>query len=250
MTERAIPPHSIRRAPRARRPRLTVTPDGALVVVLPPRVPERAAAQLVAEHLDWVERQLGRAAARRVALASRPPLLAGRRITVHGIPCTVRLAAAGERREGGRVGAAGVERRLAADDEGITGELVIHPGRGRHPPVAILEAWLRGAARTALQDRVAARAPAMEVTPRRLTVRAQSTRWGSASADGSLSFNWRLLLAPPFVLDSVVVHELAHLRVRGHGPRFWALVQQHAPRTDEARAWLRAHHAELLAALE
>jgi predicted metal-dependent hydrolase len=65
-----------------------------------------------------------------------------------------------------------------------------------------------------------------------------------------LSFNWRLLLAPPFALDAVVVHELAHLRIRGHGPRFWALVRQHAPRTDEARAWLRAHHAELMAALD
>ena len=143
-----------------------------------------------------------------------------------------------------------MERLLASDAEGIVGELVIHVGRGTRPPDAILEAWLRAEARRVLEERVAARAPAMAVSPGRITVRAQSTRWGSASRDGSLSFNWRLLLAPPFVLDGVVVHELAHLRVRGHSARFWALVRQHAPRTDESRAWLRAHHAELMAALD
>jgi predicted metal-dependent hydrolase len=83
-----------------------------------------------------------------------------------------------------------------------------------------------------------------------MSVRGQRARWGSASRDGSLSFNWRLLLAPPFVLDAVVVHELAHLRIRGHSRSFWSLVERHAPRTVEARRWLRAHHRELLAALD
>jgi predicted metal-dependent hydrolase len=58
------------------------------------------------------------------------------------------------------------------------------------------------------------------------------------------------VLAPPFVLDAVVVHELAHLRIRDHSRRFWALVEGHAPRTPEARRWLRAHAAELRAALD
>ena len=71
-----------------------------------------------------------------------------------------------------------------------------------------------------------------------------SSPWASASANGSLSFSWRLVLAPPFVLDSVVVHELAHLRIRGHTRRFWALVERHAPRTPEARRWLREHAPE------
>jgi predicted metal-dependent hydrolase len=65
-----------------------------------------------------------------------------------------------------------------------------------------------------------------------------------------MSFSWRLLLAPPFVLDAVVVHELAHLRIRGHDRRFWALVERHAPRTADARRWLREHAHELRAALE
>jgi predicted metal-dependent hydrolase len=247
----ALPPHTVRRSPRARHARLTITRDGELVVVLPRRAPDRAAALLVAEHLDWVHAQLGRMAATRARLDGRPALTDGRTLTVNGIPCSIRLAAPGTRPPAGvRAGTAHVERRLASDEEGLVGELLIFPGRGGRPPAAILEAWLRSEAGAVLAAQVAAHAPAMGVTPGRITVRAQATRWGSASRDGSLSFNWRLLLAPPFALDAVVVHELAHLRIRGHGPRFWALVRQHAPRTDEARAWLRAHHAELMAALD
>jgi predicted metal-dependent hydrolase len=84
----------------------------------------------------------------------------------------------------------------------------------------------------------------------RLSVRDQRSRWASASARGDLSFSWRLILAPPFVLDAVVVHELAHLRVRGHSRAFWSLVERHAPRTPEARRWLREHARELRAALD
>jgi len=228
---------------------LTVTRDGELVVVLPRRAPERAAALLIAEHLDWVQTQLGRVAAMRRRLDARPALVAGRRLDVNGIPHVVRLA--GPDDPGMGAGRARVERHLTSDADGLIGELLIHAGRaGTADPAALLEGWLRAEARRVLADRIAARAPAMAVAPGRITIRAQTSRWGSASRDGSLSFNWRLLLAPPFALDAVVVHELAHLAVRGHGPAFWAMVRRHAPRTDEARAWLRAHHAELMAALD
>jgi predicted metal-dependent hydrolase len=90
----------------------------------------------------------------------------------------------------------------------------------------------------------------MGVTPTALSVRDQRSRWGSAARSGSLSFSWRLVLAPPDVLDAVVVHELAHLRHADHGPRFWDLAMTHAPRTTEARRWLRAHRDLLRAALD
>ncbi|MFN8619226.1 MAG: SprT family zinc-dependent metalloprotease [Chloroflexota bacterium] len=241
-----LPPYTVRRSARARRARLTVTREGAVVVTLPARAAERTAAMLVAQHLDWLHLQLRRVAATRQRLAVRPGLTDGRRLEVNGIPHVVRVAAPGE---GGGVRPR-VERHLGSDEEGLTGELVVHPGRGDAAPAALLERWLRAEARRVIEARVAARAPGMAVAPGAVSIRAQRTRWGSASADGSLSFNWRLLLAPPFVLDAVVVHELAHLRVRGHSARFWTLVRSHAPRTDEARAWLRAHHAELLEALD
>jgi len=95
-----------------------------------------------------------------------------------------------------------------------------------------------------------ARASELGVRPGRIAIRDQSSRWASASAKGTLSFSWRLILAPPFVLDAVVVHELAHLRLRGHSAAFWGLVEGHAPRTPEARRWLREHARGVRAALD
>jgi predicted metal-dependent hydrolase len=120
---------------------------------------------------------------------------------------------------------------------------------GRDVPV-LLETWFRARAREVISECVAARASELGVRPGGISIRDQSSRWASASASGTLSFSWRLLLAPPFVLDAVVVHELAHLRIRGHTRRFWALVERHAPRTPEARRWLREHAGEVRAALD
>jgi predicted metal-dependent hydrolase len=82
---------------------------------------------------------------------------------------------------------------------------------------------------------------------RRITVRDQRTRWGSCSTSGQLSFNWRLVMPPPRVLDYVVIHELCHLRRRDHSPAFWRLLDEAMPDGREQRAWLRRHGAELLA---
>jgi len=101
-----------------------------------------------------------------------------------------------------------------------------------------------------LLARVAELAPIVGVVPAAVTIRGQRARWGSASRTGRISLNWRLILAPPAVLDYVVIHELAHLRVPGHSRAFWAVVRRHAPDPEGARRWLREHHGELLAALD
>ena len=88
-------------------------------------------------------------------------------------------------------------------------------------------------------------ARALGVTPAAITIRDQRTRWGSASRSGRISLSWRLVLAPPEALDTVVVHELAHLRVFGHPPEFWAVVASRAPEHRRWRRWLREHAAEL-----
>jgi predicted metal-dependent hydrolase len=87
----------------------------------------------------------------------------------------------------------------------------------------------------------------MGVAPGRVTIRQARTRWGSCSASGALSFNWRLALAPERILRHVVVHELAHLVHRDHSRRFWAVVEAHDAETASHRAFLRRHGAELLA---
>ena len=129
------------------------------------------------------------------------------------------------------------------------GELIVRLGRDGRDDAALLDAWLRQRARHEISHRVRQRAPELSVEPGRISIRDQSSRWASASPGGALSFSWRLILAPPYVLDAVVVHELAHLRIRGHSKAFWSLVEGHAPRTTEARRWLREHARSVRAAL-
>jgi predicted metal-dependent hydrolase len=85
------------------------------------------------------------------------------------------------------------------------------------------------------------------VVYQRIRIGGQRTLWGSCSAGGTLSFNWRLVLAPVEVLDYVVVHELCHLRVPNHSRRFWTLVERHRPHWRDQRGWLREYGPELLA---
>jgi predicted metal-dependent hydrolase len=90
-------------------------------------------------------------------------------------------------------------------------------------------------------------AAALGVSYARISLRDQRSRWGSCSTTGTLSFNWRLVLAPHDVLDYVVVHEVCHLVEMNHGPGFWALVAKRRPAYVEAKAWLDEHGWEILA---
>ena len=99
--------------------------------------------------------------------------------------------------------------------------------------------WYRGQARRVLEARVAHFKPRQGVEPAIIRVKQQKRRWGSCSAKGALNFNWQLILAPPEILDYVVVHELCHLIVLNHSPRFWGHLQGILSDYDARRAWLR-----------
>ena len=79
-----------------------------------------------------------------------------------------------------------------------------------------------------------------------ISMRSQSTRWGSCSSTGKLNFNWRLILAPPFVLDYVAAHEVAHLLEMNHSRDFWDVVERTLPAMERGREWLRVHGRELM----
>ncbi len=113
----------------------------------------------------------------------------------------------------------------------------------------VIDAWLRDQARFAIESTIADHAAALRVRPAAVSLRDPRSRWGSASRQGRLMFSWRLVLAPPEALETVVVHELAHLRVFGHGPGFWALVASRRPDHLIWRRWLRSHSLELHGAL-
>ena len=112
---------------------------------------------------------------------------------------------------------------------------------------------VRAAIRSVLSERALQRirerlqyyAPRVGVNPGRVAIREQKTRWGSCSGKGNLNFNWKLIMAPPPVLDYVVIHELCHLREFNHSPRFWALVEGQMPDYKAWKKWLETHRDDL-----
>jgi len=238
----------LRRAPRARRLRLVVHPDRGVVVTLPPATsrgwarPDPMIQAFLVEREPWIRRHLDRHAVTRARLAARPAIGAGREILYLGSPHRVRVGTAPAGVRATRVS------RVGGDDGD---ELVVERvSRDRRPTAAVLEAWLRGRARVAITREIGRQARAIGVRSGRITIRDTTSRWGSCSRSGALSFSWRLILAPPQALESVVVHELCHLRIFGHGPAFQLLLATHAPDHARWRGWLRQHAAELHAALD
>jgi predicted metal-dependent hydrolase len=114
-------------------------------------------------------------------------------------------------------------------------------------PSLVSESEARTAARELVSRLAEEQSERIGVEYHRIRIGGQRTLWGSCSPGGTLSFNWRLVLAPREVLDYVVVHELCHLRIPNHSRRFWALVERHRPHWRHQRDWLREYGPELLA---
>lgn len=131
-------------------------------------------------------------------------------------------------------------------------ELTVHAVRvgmlQMHPVdlVMQLRVWYQNQANCIIQKRATELAVDLGVNYQRLTIRDQRSRWGSCSSLGNLSFQWRLVLAPPAILDYVVIHELAHLREQNHSPRFWSLVESYCPGHRDRVRWLNTNSGRLL----
>ena len=125
----------------------------------------------------------------------------------------------------------------------IDGALMV-PGEGVEF-AGCVRRWLIAEAQREISRRAEDLARRVERPIKRLAIRDPATRWGSCSAAGGLSFSWRLILAPPAVLDYVVAHEIAHLRELNHSARFWSLVAGLAGEHDAERAWLRHNGTRL-----
>jgi len=219
-------PYRIRRSDRARRARIQVSSDGVEVVV-PRRLPLREVEPFVEEKRKWIERTLRRMAE---AEAERPPALL---------------------EDGGEVSYLG--DRLSLDVRVEAGRMRPHVARlgetlrvrvglpGREAVEDALERWFRRQARDEVASRLDAAVTRAGTDYSRLQIRGQRTRWASCSSDGAMSFNWRLLLAPPEILDYVVEHEVAHLEVHDHSERFWSLLASRSPDVREHERWLRRH---------
>ena len=217
--------YRIRRSDRARHARIVVDADGVEVVV-PRRMALRHVEPFVNQKRPWIERTL-------------------RRYQDAVIDGEVRI----DLRDGGEVPYLGEQFDLDVRVEpGRTRPHVRRRGdvltvkvarRGREAIRDALERWYRREARHEVEHRLDDAVACAGTSYSRLTIRQQRTRWASCSSNGSMSFNWRLLLAPPEILDYVVEHEVAHLEVLDHSPRFWRLVRSRVPDYKQHERWLR-----------
>src|SRR5712691_7640213 len=137
-----------------------------------------------------------------------------------------------------------IDRIVESHRGWIAAERAKQRPRLRLDPCRVSETEARAAVRELVAMLVDEEAPELGVAPQRIQIRDQRSRWGSCSTRGTLSFNWRLVLAPFDVLDYVVVHELCHLREPNHSSRFWKLVGERRPEWRAHRDWLDEHGPE------
>jgi hypothetical protein len=213
---------TVRLNPRARRMVIRVHPlSGDVTVTAPARLGKGAALAFVRGEIQWVSRQ-------RAAAPKRVRLEPGALVPFLGTPHRIVAARA--------PGPAPVWRE---------GDEIFVTGRAEHAARRLADFFKREARRL-FEERALAFGGTLGVKPARITVRDTASRWGSCSSARSLSFSWRLIFAPEYVLDYVVAHEAAHLKEMNHGPRFWAHVENLTPNARKARKWLRENGRGLL----
>jgi predicted metal-dependent hydrolase len=133
----------------------------------------------------------------------------------------------------------------------VDGEIMVQrPSGSRTPAARSLENWLRRQARAEIEKQLTLVTSRLRLRPRRIYVMGQRTKWGNCSAGRNLSFNWRLILAPDFVLRYLVTHEAVHLAVPNHSAKFWLTVQSLCPEMERAKQWLRSNGPKIAVKLE
>jgi predicted metal-dependent hydrolase len=210
-------PVEFARSSRARGYRLTLRRDGTAVATIPARGSEREARRFVEQHRDWLERARERQRARPRAAEA---WTIGTRILWRGELTEIRLAAVHPPSVCAAADAFRV-RQLDGD---------LRPA---------LEALFNRRARIELPARAWELAAVAGVDLKHVTVRNQRSRWGSCSAAGTISLNWRLIQTPESVRDYIIHHELMHLREMNHSSRFWARVEEVCPGWREAERWIK-----------
>lgn len=213
-------------SPRARSWRLSIHPHTGLSVVVPAgaRLDVNA---LLAGHVDWIRRSLARIARRPVPRTM--PLTHGSLLPYLGNVLRLEM----DDRRDGEPQYDQTLGTLSVGEVGLRGLLTR------------VEAWYRRQAEGVFAERLRVLNASVGFRFNRVTIRDQRTRWGSCSASGNLAFNWRLLLAPLAIVDSVVAHELTHLVERSHAPSFWRRLETIDPSYDAHRAWLGRYGAWL-----
>ena len=210
---------TVRINPRARRISLRLNARGEAVLVLPHEKLRAEGLRFAAEKRDWIARQ-------RAGQPDRVPFAHGSTIPVRGEPHRV------------------VNDPAARDPVSAAGATVT-VGGGPAMTERLLVGWLKREAARDFQSAVSYHAASLRLPEPPITLRDPKTRWGSCSSRKTLSLSWRLILAPPDVLDYVAAHEVCHLVEMNHSARFWALVKRTCPSFRQQEAWLTKHGRSL-----
>jgi predicted metal-dependent hydrolase len=215
----------LRRHRRARRYTLRIHPsDREAILTIPPRGTIADAKDFAQRHGGWIAARLGR-------LPKAAPFLPGTVVPLRGVPHKI-VHRTGQR------GTVWTEIR-------DSGERILCVAGGAEHIERRVHDHLKREARKDLQKAAMSYAQALGVRVRRISIRDQSSRWGSCTSAGSLSFSWRLILAPPYVLDYLAAHEVAHLVEMNHSTRFWKVVAKVCSHVERAKTWLDTHGNDL-----
>jgi predicted metal-dependent hydrolase len=215
----------LRRHRQARRYTLRIqAATREVVLTMPPRGSLKEAKAFATKHSAWIAARLGR-------LAEAAPFRDGSFLPLRGIQH--RISHRAQRRG-----------TVWTEVDGRGNRLICVAGDRPHLARRVGD-FLKREARRDLEVACRRYAARIGVTLKRVCVRDQTSRWGSCSTTGVLSFSWRLILAPPYVLDYLAAHEVAHLVEMNHSPRFWRLVGRLCPAIERAKVWLDVHGADL-----
>ncbi len=235
-------PYSVRRSARAKRTRIVVSAD-KIEVVAPPEISERKIKAFVDAQQAWILDALKRVVSRTHTVTGLAPThyAEGAVIPYQGrhLPLIVKPSSAKSTR-----------LQLLPENQFVVYLPVsmAETESSQHIKVA-LERWMKHQAKQHALQMIAKHASQFSLHPRSLRIKTQKSRWGSCGPKNDINLNWLLMLAPPVVMEYVVIHELCHIQHKNHSRDFWALVAAHMPDYLQHRRWLKQHGASLMKGL-
>jgi len=214
-------PFTVVEESRGRRLKMSVNRQGEVIIKAPRSIPQMVINRFVNQHLDWIVKQQATISHAKV-LPDDVVLLFGQKYQVVVVYEPEKSSGCTIMDEQLQINTLTPDRPLA--DRGVQ---------------KILTSFLRSSASHYVLQRLPYWAEKMDITYAKVQFREQKSRWGSCSSTGTLNFNWRLVHAPPVVVDYVIIHELAHRKEMNHSSRFWQLVAKYDPEYQRHRGWLK-----------
>jgi len=232
----------VRRSARAKNTRIVVKPD-KIEVIAPPHVSERKIKNFVEAQQDWIKAAILRVTEKTHAVPSLAPqhYVDGVSIPFQGQQLPLRIKPSSAKTV-----------RLNLEQEAgfiVSMPVGIEPHQSSELIRQLLTRWMKNQTRHHAGVLIDKHAPRHSLYPRSLKIKTQKSRWGSCGPNNDINLNWLLMLAPPIIMEYVIIHELCHIRHKNHSRDFWQLVAEYMPDYLQHRQWLKQHGASLMKGL-